>query len=202
MHVTKTMDNLSNIVPTNIPRTNRRFIKWFSGRLLNLSGWRIKGCFPNEKKLILAVAPHTSNWDFAIGVIVKLALDLKLNFLGKDAIFIWPFNIWLEAIGGIAIDRRSAHGVVGQMVDKFEQQQTLVLALAPEGTRSKVQQWKTGFLHIAKKAKVPVLPIQIDYKNKQVIFYQPRNITADIEEELQDIKAIFKKDCAKNPHYF
>ncbi|WOH37629.1 lysophospholipid acyltransferase family protein [Thalassotalea fonticola] len=196
------MDNLSQIVPVNIPRTNRRFIKWLSRHLLTLLGWRISGSFPNEKKLILAVAPHTSNWDFFIGVVVKLALDLKLNFLGKDAIFIWPFKIWLEAIGGIAIDRKSAHGVVGQMVDKFAQQDTLVLALAPEGTRSKVQQWKTGFLHIAQKAKVPVLPIQIDYKTKQVIFYQARNITADIDEELQDIKAIFNKDCAKNPHYF
>jgi len=196
------MDNFSNIIPVNIPRTNRRFIKWFSGHLLTLLGWRVSGSFPNEKKLILAVAPHTSNWDFVIGVLVKLALDLKLNFLGKDAIFIWPFNIWLEAIGGIAIDRKSAHGVVGQMVDKFEQQETLVLALAPEGTRSKVCEWKTGFLHIANKAKVPVLPIQIDYKTKHVIFYQARNITADIEEELQGIKSIFSKDCAKNPHYF
>jgi len=182
------MDNLSNVVPENIPRTNRRFIKWCSGHLLTLLGWQISGSFPNEKKLILAVAPHTSNWDFFIGVIVKLALDLKLNFLGKDAIFIWPFNIWLEAIGGIAIDRKSAHGVVGQMVDKFEQQETLVLAIAPEGTRSKVCEWKSGFLHIANKAKVLVLPIQIDYKTKQVIFYQARNISADIDEELKDIK--------------
>ncbi|WNC71156.1 1-acyl-sn-glycerol-3-phosphate acyltransferase [Thalassotalea psychrophila] len=196
------MANLSNFVPVKIPRTNRRFIKWCSCHLLTLLGWQISGSFPNEKKLILAVAPHTSNWDFVIGVIVKLALDLKLNFLGKDAIFIWPFNIWLESIGGIAIDRKSAHGVVGQMVDKFGQQETLVLALAPEGTRSKVHEWKSGFLHIANKANVPVLPIQIDYKGKQVIFYQARNISADIDDELQDIKSIFSKDCAKNPHNF
>lgn len=196
------MNDLSHIVPVNIPRTNRRVITWFSRHLLRLLGWRISGGLPNEKKLILAVAPHTSNWDFVIGVLVKLALDLKLNFLGKDAIFVWPFNLWLEALGGIAIDRKSAHGVVGQMVDKFGQQDALVLALAPEGTRSKVQQWKTGFLHIANKAKVPVLPIQIDYKSKQVIFYQSRNITADIDQELQNIKAIFSKDCAKNPHNF
>lgn len=196
------MNNLSSIVPINIPRTNRRFIKWCAGKLFTMLGWRISGSFPNEKKLILAVAPHTSNWDFVIGVIVKLALDLKLNFLGKDAIFFWPFNIWLKAIGGIAIDRKSPHGVVGQMVDKFEQQESLVLALAPEGTRSKVTQWKTGFLHIANKASVPVLPIQIDYKAKQIIFYQARNISADIEDELQEIKSIFSKDCAKNPHNF
>ncbi|KGK00939.1 1-acyl-sn-glycerol-3-phosphate acyltransferase [Thalassotalea sp. ND16A] len=190
------------VLPVNIPKTEGVFTKWLGEKLLRLSGWQIKGNFPNEKKLILAVAPHTSNWDFVIGVIVKLALGVKLNFLGKDSIFIWPFKIWLKALGGIAIDRKSAHGVVGQMVEKFAKQEQLILVIAPEGTRSKVIEWKSGFLHIAKQGKIPVLPVQFDFINKQVVFYQPRLITAEISAELRHFKQIFNKDCAKNPQYF
>ncbi|OUS25699.1 hypothetical protein A9Q98_12025 [Thalassotalea sp. 42_200_T64] len=190
------------VLPVNIPKTEGVISKWLGVHLLRLSGWQIIGNFPNEKKLILAVAPHTSNWDFVIGVIVKMALGIKLNFLGKDSIFIWPFKIWLEALGGIAIDRNSPHGVVGQMIEKFSQQEQLVLALAPEGTRSKVNEWKSGFLHIAKQGNIPVLPVQFDYIHKQVVFHQPRLITKEICDELHHFKQIFNKSCAKNPQYF
>lgn len=196
------MTQTSIDIPKQISRTNSRLSQWFATKVLRLSGWRIKGSFPNQNKFIFAVAPHTSNWDFILGVLVKLHLQIKLNFLGKNSIFFWPFSIWLKYIGGIAIDRSSAHGVVGQMVNEFNQADQLILALAPEGTRSMVKQWKSGFLHIAHQAKIPVVPVQFDYLNKQVVFYPARYIGDNIEQELTDFKSMFNKQCAKNPHNF
>lgn len=196
------MKNQTIKVPEQISRTDGRLSKWLATKLLKLFSWQIVGELPNENKFIMAVAPHTSNWDFIVGVLVKLHLQLKLNFLGKDAIFFWPFNLWLKSIGGIPIDRSSSHGVVGQMVGEFNQAEQLILALAPEGTRSKVNEWKSGFLHIANQASIPVVPVQIDYLNKQVIFLESRKISNDIERELYDFKALFDKQCAKNPHNF
>lgn len=196
------MENNTITIPEQIARTNSRLSKWFASSILNFFAWRIVGELPNEKKFILAVAPHTSNWDFIVGVLVKLSLQLKLNFLGKDAIFFWPFSVWLKSIGGIPIDRSCSNGVVGQMVNEFNQAEQLILALAPEGTRSKVNKWKSGFLHIAHQAHIPVVPVQIDYLNKQVIFFKSRQISHNIEQELNDFKLLFNKECAKNPHCF
>ncbi len=189
-------------VPENVPRSNGKISAWLAQQLLDKFGWKIVGELPNEAKFIMAVAPHTSNWDFILGVLVKFAGNLNVNFLGKDSIFIWPFSIWLKAIGGIAIDRSSANGVVGQIVDEFKNQQQLVLAIAPEGTRSKVQQWKTGFLQIAKQAGIPILPVQFDFKHKHVVFYPVRLIEGDIEQELSAIQGLFHRHCAKNPQNF
>lgn len=97
-----------------------------------------------------------------------LALGLKLSFLGKHTIFRFPVNRLLRWLGGIPIDRRSAQGVVGQMVDEFQQRHELILALAPEGTRKKVSEWKKGFVHIARDAQVPVIPVAFDFSRKVV----------------------------------
>lgn len=189
-------------LPPNVPTNNSKCVPWLAYKILRLLHWNIVGELPNSPKFILAVAPHTSNWDFLLGLLVKFSLDLKLNFLGKDSIFIWPVSIFLKSAGGIAINRRSPHGVVGQLVTEFSNKQQLVLAIAPEGTRSKVTQWKTGFLQIAKKAKVTVIPVQIDFANKQVVFLPGREIVDDIEQELIALQSLFHKDCAKKPQNF
>ncbi|WP_226996525.1 1-acyl-sn-glycerol-3-phosphate acyltransferase [Thalassotalea crassostreae] len=189
-------------LPNSIPRTGGNISRWFGLKLMSLFGWKITGNFPNKKKMILAVAPHTSNWDFVIGVVVKMALNLKLNFLGKHSIFFWPFSLWLKAIGGIPIDRRKSSGVVGQLVEYFNSKETLVLALAPEGTRSKVSEWKTGFLTVANQANVDVVPVALDFTNKQVVFFSARKISDDIDGELEAFKALFDSKWAKFPQKF
>jgi 1-acyl-sn-glycerol-3-phosphate acyltransferase len=186
----------------NVPTNNSKFVPWFAFKILRLLNWNIVGELPNSPKFILVVAPHTSNWDFFYGLLVKFSLDLKVNFLGKDSIFIWPLSLCLRSAGGIAINRRSANGVVGQLVTEFANKQQLVLAMAPEGTRSKVSKWKTGFLHIAKAAKVKVIPVQMDFANKQVVFLPARAIVNDIEQELIALQGLFHKDCAKKPQNF
>ena len=182
-----------------IPQTHSKFSKWLGVSVLKLLGWKITGEFPQKTKFICAVAPHTSNWDFVIGVAVMLALQLKLKFLGKKAIFIWPFRGLLKKIGGIPIDRGHRHGIVGQIVAQFKQNNQMVLALAPEGTRSKTTEWKTGFLHIANQANVPIVPVSLHFDRKEVFIQPATDISSDIASELTRIKQCFDHACAKNP---
>jgi 1-acyl-sn-glycerol-3-phosphate acyltransferase len=187
-------------IPKGIPQTNYRLVSVLSHKLLSLLGWKIVGNFPPEKKFILAVAPHTSNWDFIVSVLVMLSLNLKLTFMGKKSIFIWPLRWFLEKIGGVPVDRKHPQGVVGQMVDVFNHSQSMILALSPEGTRSKTKQWKTGFIVIAQQAKVPIVPISLDFRKKEVEIHRPYIVQDNIEQALLEIKAQFVDVCAKNPH--
>lgn len=187
------------VVPDCIPRSRGKFSAWLGKSILRLLGWKITGEIPAQRKMILAVAPHTSNWDFILGVAAMLMLNLKVKFMGKDAIFVWPIKGLLIKLGGIAIDRSSRHGIVGQMVQEFKQQDQMILGLAPEGTRSKITEWKTGFLHIAHQADVPVVPVSLDYSRKEICFHSASIISDDIPSELQRIKAVYRGACAKNP---
>lgn len=121
------------------------------------------------KKFILAVAPHTSNWDFVVGISVMFALDIKINFLGKHSIFIGPFKYLLNNIGGIPVYRDKNYGVVEQLVNRCQQSEHFVLGIAPEGTRSKTSQWKSGFLHIAHQANIPVVPVSLDFGKRSCL---------------------------------
>ncbi|MDT0602637.1 1-acyl-sn-glycerol-3-phosphate acyltransferase [Thalassotalea castellviae] len=187
-------------IPAGIPQTNYRLVRRLSAKLLTLFGWKIIGNFPAEKKFILAVAPHTSNWDFIVSVLVMLSLNLKVTFMGKKSIFVWPLRWFLEKIGGVPVDRKHPQGVVGQMVDVFNNSQSMILALSPEGTRSKTKQWKTGFIIIAKQANVPIIPISLDFRKKEVEIHRPYIVQDDIQQALMEIKRQFVDVCAKNPH--
>lgn len=187
-------------IPSEIPQTNYQLVSALANKLLTLFGWRIIGNFPRESKFILAVAPHTSNWDFIVSVLVMLTLNLKVTFMGKKSIFVWPLKWFLVKIGGVAIDRKHPQGVVGQMVDVFNQSERMILGLSPEGTRSKTKQWKTGFIIIAQQAKVPIVPISLDFKKKEVEIHSPYSVKDDIEQALNEVKAKFVDVCAKNPH--
>ena len=186
-------------VPANVPRRNYGVLGRVARKVLLLRGWKICGELPQQEKFILAVAPHTSNWDFFIGIAAMFSLNLKVSFFGKASIFRWPVKSLLESIGGIAVDRSHSHGVVGQIVETFNQSDKFILGLAPEGTRSKTVEWKTGFLHIAKQAQVPVVPVSFDFAKKEVRFHLGVKITGEINQELIEFKQVFSNVCAKNP---
>jgi len=186
-------------VPDSVPRVYRPLGHRIGRGVLYILGWRLVGKIPEHPKAIYAVAPHTSNWDFVIGISVMLSLNLKLKFMGKDAIFIWPFKGLLKSLGGIPINRREKHGVVEQIVEQFEQSEQLILALSPEGTRSKTKEWKTGFLAIAHQANVPVVSVSFHFDKKEVRFGETSFIDQDIAKELIRIKHNFSTACAKNP---
>lgn len=180
-----------------IPQTKNRYTRFLGVNILKILGWKVLGELPQEKKFIMAIAPHTSNWDFIIGVAVLFALNLRIKFLGKKSIFIWPFTIILTQIGGIPIDRSERHGLVGKMVRYFKENEYFILALSPEGTRSKTKEWKSGFLHIAHQANVPVVPISFDFRKKEVNFLPATFIDNNIEHELSRFKHFFDNVCAK-----
>ncbi|NOU51412.1 acyltransferase [Pseudoalteromonas sp. JBTF-M23] len=187
-------------IPKLIPRSSGRLSRLFGALVLKLLGWRIVGAFPNHSKFVAAVAPHTSNWDFFIAISVKLSLGVKIRFLGKHSIFIGPFGWLLKKLGGIPVERSHANGMVKQVSDIFYQSDSLILGIAPEGTRKKTPQWKSGFLHIAKSANVPIVPMALDYRTKTFVIMPAYYISEDIPEALKNIIALFDKNMAKYPN--
>ena len=161
-------------------------------------GWRVDGLFPQQPKYIVALAPHTSNWDFVVGVGILLASGLKISFLIKHSLFIWPFSVFLRSIGGVPVDRRAAGGIVSEMVNHFNQKDKMVLAIAPEGTRSSVKEWKVGFLHIANGASVPIVPLSLDYSKKIATIGEGIYTTGEVTTDLSTVKAFYLGVQGKN----
>lgn len=182
-----------------VPRMGNKFSQWLGTSVLKCMGWRYSGSFPCCAKMIIAVAPHTSNWDFVVGVAVAFNLRLKISFFGKHTLFIPPFGRLLRRFGGIPIERSTKHGVVDQMASRMRDAEKMVLCLAPEGTRSPISPWKTGFLHIAHKANVPVFLVVFDYKKKLIEFGPLHNISDNTQHELNRIYLHFKHAQGKYP---
>jgi 1-acyl-sn-glycerol-3-phosphate acyltransferase len=164
------------------------------GRLyLRLGGWTIEGGFPADAKYVVIVAPHTSNWDFVLGVAVVFALELRASWLGKHSLFKAPFGPIFRWLGGIPVNRSASHGVVGECAKAFDEAQTLLLALAPEGTRKGVSQWKTGFYRIAVQAGVPIMPVGFDYGGHSVHLMPLFTPSGDLDLDLPRIQALFNR---------
>lgn len=182
-----------------VPRRGNAAVRALGRALLALMRWRVEGEVPDLPKFVIAVAPHTSNWDFVVGMAVMFALDLKLTFVGKHTIFRGPFAPVLRWMGGIPVDRSSPHGVVGDAVRAFESVDARVLAIAPEGTRRRVERFRSGFLHIARGARVPVLLASLDYEARCVRFGPLFDPGADVEAEVRRVEAFFATVRGKNP---
>ena len=179
------------VIPANSPRNRNRVLARLGTWGLKRLGWQIKGGFVDRPKLIVVFAPHTSNWDWIIGVFALWALELRFSYLIKDSAFIWPLSILLRRTGGIATDRSRSGGIVDQVVEEFNKADQLYYAITPEGTRKQVKSWKTGFLRIAYKAEVPILPVSIDYPKKQILVPEPLVLSGDIEADMQMIRSYY-----------
>ena len=184
---------LPPVVGDEVPRRGNRAIVLLGRFLLRAIGWRIEGEVPNLRKFVIAVAPHTSNWDFVVGAAAMFALDLRLSFIGKHTLFVGPFAPVLRWMGGIPVDRSSPHGVVGDSVRAFETVERRILAIAPQGTRKPVPHFKSGFLHIARGAGVPVLLAALDYAARTVRLGPLLTPGEDVEAERESIEAFFAK---------
>jgi 1-acyl-sn-glycerol-3-phosphate acyltransferase len=136
-----------------------------------LSGWKIAGQFPRQhKKMVIIVAPHTSWKDIFVGFAARNELKIyNAKFLGKKELFDGPFGWLFKWLGGTPVDRSSKHGMVDQVADLFNNKESFILGLSPEGTRRRVDRLRSGFYHIAKKAVVPILPVGFDFENKKLI---------------------------------
>jgi 1-acyl-sn-glycerol-3-phosphate acyltransferase len=168
-------------------------------------GWKVIGnttmSKDTVKKAVLIAVPHTSWHDFYIGVLLRKVTGVKSNFIGKKELFIWPFGYYFRAIGGAPIDRRSNQNKVEAIAKLFEEHEEFRLALAPEGTRKKVTEWRTGFYYIAKAANVPIIMFSLDFQNKQNKVSEPFYPTDDIEADFAFMKNFFKGVKGKIPEY-
>ncbi|MBK7376765.1 MAG: 1-acyl-sn-glycerol-3-phosphate acyltransferase [Ferruginibacter sp.] len=166
-----------------------------------LSGWKITGSFPHHlKKMVIAVAPHTSKEDVMVGFAARRELNIPhAKFLGKQELFKGPLGWVLRKLGGTPVDRFSKHGVVDQAAALFAGNEDFLLALAPEGTRKRVNGLRSGFYHIAKKAQVPILPVALDFKNKQVVVGEAFFTGNDEEADFKKIVAFFAEYEGKHP---
>lgn len=167
--------------------------------LFRLAGWKIKNAPDlNTIQYVLIAAPHSSNWDFFIGLAVKNILQIKPKFLAKKELFFFPFNLFLSAIGGIAVDRSNKHDLVNDISSRFHQNNKFSLALAPEGTRKAVAKFKTGFYQIATKANVAIVMVGLDYSKKEVTFAPPFYPTGDLTKDSLVIAEFYKDKTGKH----
>jgi len=160
--------------------------------LLGLFGWKIVGALPQDKKYILAVAPHTSNWDFVVCLCARFAVGVKVNFLAKSQLFFFPLGTFLKAVGGTPVDRSKKSNRVEQVAQLFQELDELKLAIAPEGTRGPVTRWKEGFYYIAVKAGLPIVMIGVDYATKEVRIPEPFWPTGDISKDFPVLLDFFR----------
>ena len=198
------MNSLIKTVVPEIHLANRpKFVQWLGRTLHKASGWKVEGEIPNLKKFILVGAPHTSNWDFVHALILIWALDLKLNVLAKHTLFKIPIlkNI-LFGIGGIPVDRNNPQLVVDEVSKLTEGDGGVIIGLTPEGTRKRVEKWKSGFLRIAEQTDSKIVLIGIDFDKKVCSFSGFFEPTGDNEQDIKFIKNFYKNFKPKIPNNF
>jgi 1-acyl-sn-glycerol-3-phosphate acyltransferase len=167
-------------MPQFPPSIWRSLCRW----TLRCRGWHLAGELPNRSRLVLIAAPHSSWWDGVWGLLMKIAIGADIAFMAKRELFRGPLGWALHRLGGIPIERNATHGVVEQMVERFGSRPRLWLGIAPEGTRNPVAKWRSGFWHIAHRARVPILPVYFDYPSKTIgigpLFEPSDDMQADI----------------------
>ncbi len=167
-----------------------------------LMGWKISGSMDgNLRKCVIIVVPHTSWMDFVIGVFARGAIGLEMHFVAKKELFRFPFGGYFRWMGGAPLDRQKNENKVDAIAAIFEQRDIFRLAIAPEGTRKKVEQWKTGFYYIALKANVPVIAVAFDYSTKTVKFVAPYILTGDKEKDIEVLESNYKGVTGYRPEY-
>src|SRR5688572_26982121 len=169
--------------------------------LLYLMGWKSKGVFPYHiKKYVVIVAPHTSGWDFVIGVLFRKALRLeKAKYLGKMELFKPPFGFLFRWLGGYPVDRSQHKNMVDEVVKIFNAHDEFGIALSPEGTRTRVNKLRTGFYNIAKKANVPIVMVGLDFEHKHLILSTPFSTSENQEADIEHILKFFRPIKGKYP---
>jgi 1-acyl-sn-glycerol-3-phosphate acyltransferase len=174
--------------------------------LLRLAGWRI--CFDGlpAQQGVAIVYPHTSNWDFVVGILAKWGIGIPVTFWGKDSLFRVPlFGRWMRWLGGVPVDRASANGIVGQMARALQaardEGRFLWLALAPEGTRGRAEGWRSGFYHVALQAHVPVGLVFFDFGRREIGFERFLILSGDLAADIAEVARGFAGRSGRRPQF-
>ncbi|MDT0552203.1 1-acyl-sn-glycerol-3-phosphate acyltransferase [Urechidicola vernalis] len=167
-----------------------------------LMGWKIEGGFPSDiKKYIIIVAPHTHWIDFIMGLLIRSSTGLKANYIGKASLFKGPFGFVFRMTGGVPVNRSQSTNKVDAIVELYNSREKFVLSLSPEGTRKKVEVWKSGFYHIAKGANVPIVRTVLDFEHKLIIIAEPFYTTSNKETDIKEIRSLYNGVKGKIPEY-
>jgi 1-acyl-sn-glycerol-3-phosphate acyltransferase len=168
--------------------------------VLRVTGWRTHVIPPRSSRYVLIGAPHTSNWDFMIILLLMTVEDIPIRWLGKDSLFRWPMGIFWRSLGTIPVNRRERTNLVDQVAAIFDQCDDLIIGISPEGTRNKASHWRTGFYYIALKADVPIVMAYIDYENKVCGLGPSIKPTGDIQADFMVIRDFYSEIVGKYPH--
>lgn len=189
------------VLGPNVPRAHGRFAAAVGRLGLGMGGWRFEGAIPDLPRMVAIVAPHTSNWDFLIGLLVQLALRLGARFVGKHTLFHWPLGGLMRWLGGVPVDRAAPAGFVGEVARAVRESPRMFLVIAPEGTRRR-SPWKSGFYRIAVAAGVPILVIAFDYPRRVVRFGPLFTPSGDFERDLPLLRSFFRAEMALLPENY
>lgn len=172
----------------------RLLLQWF-----RRGGWTISGTLPPDPKFVVMAASHTSNWDFLVFLGAVQTLGRKLHFIGKHSLFKWPMGGFMRALGGIPVDRSAPQDLVSQVVAEFDAHDRFILVVAPEGTRARTTEWKTGFYQIALKAGVPIVVAGPDFPTRRGVFGPVIRPTGNYAEDMKPAFAFFRTITPRHP---
>lgn len=181
------------------PRRGNRLTRATSRGLLRLAGWRLEGEVPDLPKFVAIGAPHTTNWDFVLGMAAIWGWGLRVDWIGKHTLFRFPWGGALRWMGGHPVERDAGGGHTARLVALLATRKACIVALAPEGTRRMVTRWRTGFWHVAHGAHVPICACYIDYARKVIGLGRVFETTGDLEADLARIREFYRDKTARFP---
>ncbi|OQA09107.1 MAG: 1-acyl-sn-glycerol-3-phosphate acyltransferase [Bacteroidetes bacterium ADurb.Bin397] len=168
--------------------------------LFKLFGWKVNGAIPvSLKQYVMIVAPHTSNWDFFVGLAARSILEIDTKYVAKKELFRFPFGWIFRSLGGFPVDRSKNNNFVDAVADLFNEHDRFSICITPEGTRSYAPKWKTGFYYIAQKANIPVVMVAFDYGRKEVKVEAPYYLTGDMDKDIEFMLAYYRNVKGKFP---
>jgi 1-acyl-sn-glycerol-3-phosphate acyltransferase len=174
-------------------------LHWIGVFVARMTGWRLVGDLPETPKFLVICTPHTSNWDLPALLMLSWVMRIKGWWFAKHTVFWPPLGWMLRAWGGVPVDRSRHHSLVAQATHLFETNDAFVLGIAPEGTRSRIDCWRSGFYHIALSAKVPVVAAFLDFPSKSGGVAGTVHLTGDANADMDAIRALYAPFTGRNP---
>ena len=196
----------TNQIPKSFRANRPKALQWLGRTVLSFLGWKVNGGISDEyadQKLVVIVAPHTSNWDGILGVATIAGLDAKITFIGKHTVFkYFGLAAFMRYMGGIPVDRTKPGGIIQDAIDQIREINGTLIGMAPEGTRSKVKEWKTGFLRIANELNTKIVPASIDFAKKEILLGKIFKPSGDNQKDIAYLKNYYKAFTPKHPENY
>ena len=200
------MKSVSNTqIPLSFRAHRPKALQWLGRAVLSFFGWKVCGKISEElsgQKLVVIVAPHTSNWDGILGVATVAGLDAKITFIGKHTVFKYGLGSFLRYMGGIPVDRSKPGGIIQDAINQIKEIDGSLIAMSPEGTRSKVKEWKTGFLRISKELNSKIILASLDFAKKEILLGKAFAPSGNNEKDIKDLKDYYSVFTPKHPEKY